>query len=83
MARTRLFKPTTASPSRGRSPTTVEGWRALLDQAITRATERGDRRLAGLLKARKDGTAEKTLRAFGIISETCLAREFPAPTQKS
>lgn len=82
MSRTRLFLPQT-KPSRGRSPTTIEGWKTLLDQAVTRATERSDRRLQGLLRARQDGTAEKILRTFGIISEACLDREFPEPTPKT
>lgn len=79
MSRTRLFIPQTKLVQ-GRAPTTSDGWKTLLDQAITKATERGDRRLTGLLRARQDGTAEKVLRTFGIITEACLVREFPEPT---
>jgi hypothetical protein len=48
-----------------------------MDRAIARATEKSDRRLAGLLKARQDFRSEKVLRAMGILSETDILREFP------
>jgi hypothetical protein len=80
MARTRLYLPEKIP---GRAPSTPAGWRNLLDRAIARSQEVGDRRLQGLLKARDDGQAEAILRTHGIISEACLQREFPDLTPKS
>jgi hypothetical protein len=68
--------PTSTSP-RPAGPQTSAGWDALMDRAIARATEKSDRRLAGLLKARQDSRSEKVLRAMGILSETDIRREFP------
>lgn len=80
MARTRLYLPEKAQ---SRAPTTPVGWRNLLDRAIARSQEVGDRRLQGLLKAREEGRAEAILRTHGIISEACIQREFPDLTPKS
>ena len=78
MTRTRLHR--TESTTRTRNPTTPEGCVALLDRAISLASERQDRRLGGLVKARADGRARQVLTQLGIISEACLQREFPEPT---
>ena len=52
-------------------------WAALLQTALFQAIQRRDPRLAALQKAQREGTAEATLRKFGIISENDLLREFP------
>lgn len=81
-SRMRLYQ----SQGQGRlsaGPTTVAGWSALLDRAISRAAELKDRRLGGLAKAQSEGTAEKALRRMGILSEADIAREFPDLTPGS
>lgn len=80
MAKSRVFSPTGQSPVKPKHPQTAEGWRSLIDRAIERATEGGDRRLTGLQKAKTDGKAEVHLRSMGILSEIDILREFPART---
>jgi hypothetical protein len=79
MAKSRVFNTGPQAP-RQRHPQTAGGWTALIDRAIERAVEKGDRRLTGLQKAKADGRSEAHLRAMGIICEADLLREFPEPT---
>lgn len=80
MASARLFNQ--APKITSRAPTTAPGWRNLLARTIARATELGDRRLNGLLKAQQEDKSEQILRLHGIISEACVLREFPEPMPK-
>jgi hypothetical protein len=61
------------------SPTTYDEWARLMRQVIERAEVLEHRRLPGLRAAMAKGAAEQHLRSLGIISQTCLDREFPLP----
>lgn len=73
---TRAFnQPPQTSPVK--MPRNLEEWATLMRKAIEHAEATGDRRIHGLRKALVDGNSERHLRTLGIISETCLHREFP------
>lgn len=59
------------------TPQTHGEWHDLMVQAIAQAERTGDRRADGLRRALVEGKSEAHLRRLGIISPTCIRREFP------
>jgi hypothetical protein len=58
-------------------PERKHDWQRLLQQAIRRAEQLGDRRLPGLRVALGKGESEQALRRLGIIHDGDILREFP------
>jgi hypothetical protein len=64
----RLCTPVKATPN----------WNSLMQQAIVRAKDTGDKRYQVFLDAYNKGVIQETLRRYGIISEADILREFPS-----
>ena len=75
MSRTRMV----AEVKTPRGPVDPYGWNQLMQVVIARAEKIGAPDLPGLRVALNQGKSEMLLRKYGILSQTDIDREFPAP----
>jgi hypothetical protein len=54
-------------------------WDSLAAKAVRVAELSGDLRAYSIKKSIQEGSSEKILRSYGVISEADITREFPVP----